>query len=85
MYPIGILPAGKPVLPTSTVVLLSSVAVKLSIPLVLGKGDGAEELRMPATNLKISDTSVFESKLLKYEPSKLSPQALFVGYPTLWL
>jgi hypothetical protein len=50
---------------------------------VFGDASGAEDDNNPATNLNISDTSVFLSKLLKYEPSKLVFQSLDVGIPTL--
>jgi hypothetical protein len=52
---------------------------------VFGEASGAEALNNPATNLKISDTSVLLVKLLKYEPAKPEPQAFEVGTPVLIL
>lgn len=47
------------------VVVLDTFAVIPAYVLVFGEASGAEALSRPAINLSISDTSVFEVKLLK--------------------
>jgi hypothetical protein len=51
--------------------------------LVLGEASGADELKIPAINRSISETSDVAVKLLKKDPSKFTPQGEDDGVPML--
>ena len=61
--PLGTLPAVTEFVPVFTPVAVTELNV-----FVFGEASGADPERSPATNLKISDTSVCDVKLLKYDP-----------------
>ena len=72
IYPVNAVP----------VVLLTTFAVTELKNFVFGDASGADADNKPATNLKISETSVFCVKLLKYDPTKFACHWFEVGTPT---